>query len=246
MCDLGVKKKQVKLYLEGNPRQFGLFMFCFNFFFFFHLPVCLKVGGWQRFRWGITRRRKKNELREGKVRQHTRNAKTIQNWLWWIVKKDRSGDQVKFNFVCFTNKFFLFVGRLAAHGLRDSSSRENIAKTDKKKILFFVTNRQTHTHTHYHDWSNKRKYSFRLTTLFPFQKRKKKSNNKERIAVQRLKNKNIRFTVPSIVKEDSSPTARKEKKIQIFREKKNKTNKSTCYYRTAGIKLRNDSLWLLK
>ena len=244
MCDLGVKKKQVKLYLEGNPRQFGLFMFCFNFFFFFHLPVCLKVGGWQRFRWGITRRRKKNELREGKVRQHTRNAKTIQNWLWWIVKKDRSGDQVKFNFVCFTNKFFLFAGRLAAHGLRDSSSRENIAKTEKKKILFFVTNRQTHTHTHYHDWSNKRKYSFRLTTLFPFQKRKKNPTITSELRPNDWKTNTFHCTVNRERRRLSSPTARKEEKIQIFRGKKQ--NKDTCYYRTAGIKLRNDSLWLLK
>ena len=162
-------------------------MFCFDFFFLFHLPVCLKVGGWQRFRWGITRRRKKNELREGKVRQHTRNAKTIQNWLWWIVKKDRSGDQVKFNFVCFTNKFFLFAGRLAAHGLRDSSSRENIAKTEKKKILFFVTNRQTHTHTHtiMTEVTNG-SILFAWPHYFPFKNEKKKSNNKERIAVQRL------------------------------------------------------------
>ena len=186
MCDLGVKKKQVKLYLEGNPRQFGLFMFCFDFFFFFHLPVCLKVGGWQRFRWGITRRRKKKRVKRRKSTAAHTERKDYTKLVVMNRKEGSIGGPSQIQFRLFYKQIFPFCRATGSTWVERQQQPGKYSKNrEEKDFVFRNQPTNTHTHTIMTEVTNG-SILFAWPHYFPFKNEKKKSNNKERIAVQRL------------------------------------------------------------
>ena len=175
MCDLGVKKKTSQIVFRGKPSAIWFIYVLFRFFLSLSFASVFESGRLTEVSVGNNKKKKKKRVKRRKSTAAHTERKDYTKLVVMNRKEGSIGGPSQIQFRLFYKQIFPFCRATGSTWVERQQQPGKYSKNrEEKDFVFRNQPTNTHTHTHYHDWSNKRKYSFRLTTLFPFQKRKKK------------------------------------------------------------------------